>query len=340
VSGLGAAPIARQEGSLVAVVLRTEELKEIYAGVIRAFGGTQEEAQAFADFFVIADLRGMEWQGFKSLDTHVVYPLQQGIIRLGQEVEVIADAEASFVLEAHAELGQLVCSRAMEMTIERAKRAGSAVGVIRHAGDTGMLAGYTLLALEHDCIGIMFNNTNPYVAPWGGTERMHGIDPLSVAIPAGEVFPILVDMSITAAKPTFDVPSAYVRPFAPPPVLMFETLREYALSVVIEVISGALTAMPMGREKTRRGESAVVCMAIHIPHLISIGDFRQHVDGYVKQVKASGLAEGFPEVLLPGERGFREQEKRVANGVPVDDDVWTALTGVLDEVGVEWRRSI
>jgi L-2-hydroxycarboxylate dehydrogenase (NAD+) len=317
-----------------------EQLKSLYRAVITAIGGSPEEARIFAERFVIADLRGMDWQGLKALDMHILEPFEKGIVRVGQDIAIEHEAASSFVLEANGELGQVVCSQAIELAIAKAQQAGSATFAIRHAGDTGMLASYTLLAIKHDCIGIMFNNTNPYVAPWGGTERVHGIDPLSIAVPAGKEYPILLDMSITPGRASFDLEPIFARPHTAPDVLQFNTLREYALSATLELIAGGLTQMPMGMDKTRRGESAVFGAVIDITHFVAVEAFKTAADAFVRQVKNSTRGDDVDEILLPGERGFKEHRLRAVDGVPVPAVVWAETQRLAEAAGVDWRKAV
>ena len=320
--------------------LDAEELRSLYRAFITTLGGSREEADCFAHMFVIADLRGMDWQGLKSLHKHVIFPVREGIIRLGGATELIREGPSSAVLDAHGGLGQVVCKAAMQLAIEKAEAGGTACIAIRNCGDTGLLAGYTMMAVEHGCIGVMFNNTNPYVVPWGGNEPILGIDPFSVAIPAGEERPVLLDMSITKAQPYHDTPVGWVPPFPSPPLQLFETVREYALSAVVELACGALSGMPIGRDKIKRGESGAVCAAIHIPHFTDIQEFRQRVDSYIRQVKSTRPSDESTEVLMPGERGFREQDHRLQDGIPVSQEVWDAVIDIATELGVDWRGAL
>jgi L-2-hydroxycarboxylate dehydrogenase (NAD+) len=320
------------------MLVREEQMKALYREVILRLGGSESEAETFAEFVVVADLRGMEWQGILSLDKHYVWSIQQGIIKLGQEISVVSEGSSFVVLDAGGELGQVTCSQAMRSVIAKAKDAGIAVAGVRRSGDTGLLASYASMALDHDCIGLLFNTTAPYIAPWGGTERIHGVDPLSVAIPAGEEYPILVDMCLTHAQRYFHRDGSWQRPFPWPDVILFDTVREYALTVVVELICAALTAIPLGGERVHRGETGVVAIAIHVPHFVDMDDFRQRVDGYIRQIKESERADEAKEILLPGERGFREEERRRTHGIPITDDVWAATVPLLDDIGVDWRR--
>jgi LDH2 family malate/lactate/ureidoglycolate dehydrogenase len=43
---------------------------------------------------------------------------------------------------------------------------------------------YTLMAVRAGMIGLAGTNALPTMAPWGGTEKIVGINPLSIAMPA------------------------------------------------------------------------------------------------------------------------------------------------------------
>src|SRR5437867_8387621 len=105
----------------------------------------------------------MEWQGLKSLDRHIVDPIRRGTIRLKQPVDVVKAEGSTVVLNAHRGLGHIACGIAMSHAIDAAKRTGVGIAVVQECGDTGLLAGYTLDALAHECVGVAANNTNPYV---------------------------------------------------------------------------------------------------------------------------------------------------------------------------------
>ncbi len=54
------------------------------------------------------------------------------------------------------------------------------------------------MPLIHDMIGTYMTVANAnHMAPWGGTELILGTNPISVAIPAGEEPPIVLDIATT-----------------------------------------------------------------------------------------------------------------------------------------------
>jgi LDH2 family malate/lactate/ureidoglycolate dehydrogenase len=50
---------------------------------------------------------------------------------------------------------------------------------------------------------------------------------------------------------------------------------------------------------------------------------------------SSKPAKGFDEVVVPGTYDFRKREDRLANGIPIDERIWTQLVEAAAEIGVK-----
>src|SRR3972149_6202951 len=83
----------------------------------------------------------------------------------------------------------------MQLAIKKAKDVGVGLVSLR-GGSAGAISYYSMMALRHDCIGIAGANAVPRAAAWGGIDPVLGLNPYSVAIPAGKHFPVVLDMSI------------------------------------------------------------------------------------------------------------------------------------------------
>jgi LDH2 family malate/lactate/ureidoglycolate dehydrogenase len=64
-------------------------------------------------------------------------------------------------------------------------------------------------------------------------------------------------------------------------------------------------------------------------------EFKNRMDEMIRQIKASEPAKGFTQVYLPGELEFREKEKRLKTGIPVDDIHWKGLQKLKQELGLK-----
>jgi LDH2 family malate/lactate/ureidoglycolate dehydrogenase len=58
-----------------------------------------------------------------------------------------------------------------------------AAAASRGSNHCGAMAYFAMMVLPRDMIGIATTNALPTMAPWGGAERLLGINPLAVAIP-------------------------------------------------------------------------------------------------------------------------------------------------------------
>ena len=66
--------------------------------------------------------------------------------------------------------------------------------------------------------------------------------------------------------------------------------------------------------------------------------FPGEVARYVAAVKSSRSVEKDGEVLIPGEPESRLRTERLANGVPLTDEIWASILATAREVGVSERR--
>src|SRR5436309_1574221 len=62
-------------------------------------------------------------------------------------------------------------------------------------------------------------------------------------------------------------------------------------------------------------------VVIHIGSLLDPAVFRARVAEYVALLKASPVAPGFAEILVPGERAYRVRRERAQTGIPIEDQI-------------------
>jgi LDH2 family malate/lactate/ureidoglycolate dehydrogenase len=83
----------------------------------------------------------------------------------------------------------------MQLAIEKAKEMGVGFVAVRNSNHYGIAGYYALMALDHDMIGISTTNAAVLVVPTFGRDAVLGTNPLSVAVPAGEERPFVLDMA-------------------------------------------------------------------------------------------------------------------------------------------------
>ena len=86
--------------------------------------------------------------------------------------------------------------------------------------------------------------------------------------------------------------------------------------------------------QVKRGGGAFI-MVINIADLMPVDIFKSKVDEWVRTIKNGKLQKGFDEILLPGERAWRERQKRLQDGIPVQPSYWQGIKNMAAEAGVD-----
>jgi len=344
-------------------------LQRICEAIADRFGASPEEARIFAGGMVAADLQGKETQGIALI--RLLYDLlKDGAGRFGTPIRVVKEGPAFAVVDGAHGMGQIVATRAMDIAIKKAGEAGVGIVWTRNTNDIGMVAYYSMRALEHGYVGIAMTNGCPFVAPWGGRDQLFSTNPFSAAIPAGSQRPIVIDTSASAMSHGKVIMAARDRRRLPLPVLVDEEGRftddpvpfivdafdrespqrgailplghkGFAWVLLVDVLAGIMSGMTASKDvpepPTKESPSTLgqFLMAIDVGAIMPLPQFKAKIDDLVRSVKASRLAEGFSEILLPGERAQREAERRAREGIPVREEEWAKLAAIADEIGLD-----
>jgi L-2-hydroxycarboxylate dehydrogenase (NAD+) len=274
-------------------------------------------------------------------------------------MELINERPAMAILDAKGAMGAIVAKRAMEIACERAKTAGVFTLAVRNSPDWMMIGYSSMQALKYDCVGWVYANSRPDVAPWGGTSPVYGHCLISAAIPTANNTGGLKaqEMLMKGQMPPGLYFDANGRRTNDASLWGTENInwgikggaqsmsgyRDLALTSVIDAFAGAITGMKcaldlavpepvVNGERTPRGQ---VVMAFDIAAFTDVDVFKAKVDRAIDQAKASPLEEGFDEILMPGERGYREAERRRRDGIPIHTKVWGDVIELSRSRGVD-----
>ena len=78
----------------------------------------------------------------------------------------------------------------------------------------------------------------------------------------------------------------------------------------------------------------MLAIALDIERFTSLSDFTRRVAALVKHVKSSPRAEGYDEIYVPGEVELRNRERRLADGIPVEQGTWDLIDRVRQRFGL------
>ncbi|MGD1996431.1 MAG: Ldh family oxidoreductase [Anaerolineae bacterium] len=177
-----------------AVQVWAEPLRDFCVRVFAKMGVSEEDASIIADVLVTADLRGIDSHGVARLRRYVK-GLRDGMMIAQPAVEVVTETPATALIDAGSGLGQPVSYRAMEKAIQKALDVGAGFVTVRNSNHFGIAGYYSMMALEHDCIGISMTNAAVLVVPTFARDAMLGTNPISVAAPADQERAFVLDMA-------------------------------------------------------------------------------------------------------------------------------------------------
>ncbi|MGH3945230.1 MAG: Ldh family oxidoreductase [Pseudonocardiaceae bacterium] len=192
---------------ITSVRVAYEELCAFVAQVFIAHEVPSGRAAAAAEALCYGDLTGLHSHGLANL-TRLYLPLfDQARVEPRAELQVLADRGAAVLVDAHRALGLWAASEAMDMATDCAAAYGIGMVSVRGATHFGCAGHHAARAVRRDMVGIVAANCGRQriARPPGGRVTMLGTNPLSIAAPAGDHYPFVLDMSTTA------VPTGRVR---------------------------------------------------------------------------------------------------------------------------------
>lgn len=340
------------------IKVKANGLKGFCQEVLVKVGLGEIDAQIVADSLVEANLRGVDSHGVMRLPIYVKR-MKMGLISTRPQMKLKRTSPSTALLDGGNGPGQVVALRAMEEAIKIAKETGVGFVAVKNSNHFGTAAYFAMRALQDDMIGFAISHAEADVIPFGGRKPCLGTNPIAIAIPTKGDLPIVLDMAtsivamakvILAAKegrlipedwavdtegnPTTDPKKVQaVRPLGGP--------KGYGLAVIVDVLSSILTGSAFGVHINRMYDNfsepqaiGHFIGAINIASYIPPEEFKERVDQMIQEIKSTPPAEGFDEVLLPGEPEAMTEKKRLKEGIPLSKEVYSELKRLGEEFGI------
>lgn len=176
-------------------IVSADALRDFCTKVFEKLGVAPFDAQIASDVLVTADLRGVDSHGVARLSRYYVKYLRQGMVPARFETKIVHETPTTAVMDGGVGLGLVVGVRAMQLAIDKAKDHYVGFVAVRNSTHYGIAGYYAMMALKHDMIGISTTNAKAIVLPTFGRKVMLGTNPISIAVPAGEERPFVLDMA-------------------------------------------------------------------------------------------------------------------------------------------------
>jgi ureidoglycolate dehydrogenase (NAD+) len=334
--------------------LAAEKGRRLCLEAFRLKGLSEVDATVCADAVMFATLRGLDSHGIVSILPAICNSIAVGRVDPTSPIQEVKP----LLLKGNGAAGPVIGARTMGRAIDVAEQNGVGVAVAFNCNHFGAASYYASLAVDRGMVGVCACNAAPNVAPFGGARGLHGTNPIAYAAPGGQEPPIVLDIATSAAAqgqitkaarrgqtiPIGWAIDAEGRPTTDPKqsrsLLPFGGHKGYGIGILVDILTGALAASTIGQgvrqqdvDREHAGQSYFM-LALDPDAFGGLEAFRERIDQLSRDVHSVPPAEGFAEVLLPGELEWREERRRRADGIPLYDEDWTALVQGLARAGL------
>ncbi len=180
------------------MTVSAETLFDLIQSIFLTKGMSQEHAKIAADVLLFADLRGIDSHGVARLPGYIRL-INERRINVNPQFHFERRNKTMVRMNADAAIGLVSAHMAMKEAIKITHDYGSGWVTIHNSNHFGVSAYHAMLAFEHDYIGMVMTNASPLVVPAFGTQRMLGTNPLCIAIP-GTKDHFVLDMATSAVS--------------------------------------------------------------------------------------------------------------------------------------------
>ncbi len=329
--------------------LSLDQAKKLSLTVLIRAGLAKPDAETLYNTMLWSSLRGHESHGIGRIPGTAEQIIKDSGIAT-RKMSITNQSSGTAVIDAEWTLGQLAAIEAAKLASQKARNTGIGAVSIKNALPMGSLGYYVEMISQNDMIGLQFARFGyPQSAPYGGSDKLFGTNPLAVSFPAGKERPIIVDMATTKianlaltsllakgdplpqglvldseGSPTTD-PARYRdgRNVVGSMANMTGDHKGFALQIIVELLGGVLSGQDL-ISNTKVGNQSLT-IAINISSFCDIQDFKRQVDQRITSIKSGKKAKGFDEIYLPGEQGLRKEQGRRTGGIKLSDSEWESF---------------
>lgn len=325
-----------------------EDARQLIQAKLVSIGVNRESSAIVAEVSVAADLRGVTSHGMKMLPAYL-HRVKNGGILPNAAPTSSRRADNVYMVDGGGAFGQVAADFGTNLVIEGVREGELRIVAIRNTNHCGMLAYYTEKIAQNGGIAFMACNTNPNVAAFGGTEKVLGTNPLSIAAPCGsdsividmatsniakgkiyeydqKGMPIPADWALDCiGNPTTDAKEALRGALLP-----FGGHKGYAISLGVEMLAGILSGAgysdgvkSLHGNTTDVQDVGIFLMGIPVTVFMAMEEYDRRIVDLAEKIQGSNRRGGI--VYLPGQLEHQLRLENSRNGIEVDDDIIALL---------------
>ncbi|MCX5496613.1 Ldh family oxidoreductase [Kaistia dalseonensis] len=339
-----------------------ETLSAFVESVLRAAGTETGHARSVASALTEASLRGVDSHGVR-LAVHYAKVVRTGRINPNPQLKVDRTGPGTAILDADNGFGHHASFAAIDEGVALAAETGIAAVSVINSSHFGAAGCYSLRAAASGYVGFAFANSDSFVLAHDSVEPFHGTNPISFAAPVAGERPFLLDMA-TSTVPWNRVQDMMAKGLTLPNDVAVDSsgaitrqpaeaaallpigglhfgFKGAALASMLEILSAVMTGSPHCTEllgmvgpdwstPRRLGHFFIVIdPARFVPRPL----YDAAMAAYLADIRAARARPG-TSVMAPGDREWKVERERSANGIPVAEALAIAFDNLAAELAV------
>lgn len=302
------------------------DLKELLVTLFESVNTSSEDANLLASILTRNNQRCLYSHGTGQVP-YYLQRIKDGDVNPRPNVTVVQEAAASLVMDGDGGLGYFPCYHGTMKAIEKAKQGGIAAVTTRNHQHVGSAGNYTRLALEHDCIGISASSHRTHLNPDSLIFSVVDSSPSSIAVPAGEQPPLVMDMGgglVRFEEELFErIPTTYFK------VMAFTAAVRALAGVFPGIYRQELVDSPW-----EANQGAFIAI-VDVAHFMPLEELKSEMDRFIAEARATQPLPSMETAELAGGNEWTWAKDNEKNGIPMSDDHVIQLQDEADKLGVE-----
>ncbi|MEK6783537.1 MAG: Ldh family oxidoreductase [Bacteroidota bacterium] len=341
------------------IVISHAKLKKFAKEIFLKIGCPESQANQAVEVLLSADLRGIDSHGLARLSGYVrLWEAKR--INSTPNIRIVHESPSTAVVDGDAGLGLVIAPRAMEIAIDKAKTCGTGWVAVKNSNHFGIAGYHSMMALQHEMIGISMTNASPLVAPTFSVERLLGTNPICVAIPANEQPPFVADFATTTAangkleilqRKNKNAPEGWIQKKDGSSSTNPNELKDggaliplgsdrehgshkgFCLGAWVDIFSAVLSGANYGpwvppfvsflappTDPVGEGIGHFFG-AMRIDAFRPASEFKFHMDNWITRFRSAKTIDGQEKVIIPGDPERESETERLKKGIPLNPKV-------------------
>ena len=328
--------------------IRQDDLVALVQGAFVASRTSEHNAWSVAEALVQAEVDGQKGHGLSRIASYTAQA-RAGKVDGFAHPQSEQRRPGSLMIDAMNGFAYPALQIAVDQLPQCAEQAGIAAAAITRSHHCGVLGWHVERLAERGLVCIAFANTPEAMAPWGGTRRLFGTNPIAFAAPRRDGAPVVIDLALSrvargkilsASQKGEAIPEGWATNARGEPttdahealkgtLLPIGDAKGAALAFMVETLAVALTGANFSFEASsffdaEGGPPNVGQFLV----AIEPGGFAGNTAYFDRFAMLTTAFDDDPNTRLPGSRRMALRAAAERDGVKVDEETMQAIHGL------------